>query len=412
MARLLIIADDLTGASDVGVQFSRQGIPALVYTGLTPSLDAFADYQVIVVNTESRHLDPVEAATRVSYTVAQGIKSGATHFYKKTDSTLRGNIGSELESFMKATCCRTLPFIPAFPKLKRTTQNGFQYVLDKQLHVSAFAGDPLEPVTESFVPAILKKQTDLETTVVSKVEQSTVDAKQFAQEAIYIFDALTDSDLRAAAEAIQRNDLARVTAGSSGFAECLPTLISFEPQPVTRSDMGGAVLVINGSVNEVAFAQVAHARDRGFVSITLAPETLIAEDLNGSSGLEEMIIKIVALGERGKDVILTCSRSSSVPGQARDTAQTCTRIARNLGEITRRLLTRSAFKSLVVFGGDTLVGISKACGWSRLLPCEELVPGVVVSRIAGNSEAPLLISKAGGFGEVDVLSRVRNALKE
>src|SRR6185436_9848445 len=102
MPRLLIIADDLTGASDVGVQFSRQGIPTLVYTELGPSLDAFSDYQVIVVNTESRHLDPKEAASRVSATVAKGIKVGASHFYKKTDSTLRGNIGSELESFMNA----------------------------------------------------------------------------------------------------------------------------------------------------------------------------------------------------------------------------------------------------------------------------------------------------------------------
>jgi len=411
MTKLLIIADDLTGANDVGAQFSKQGIPALVHTDMSSSLDSFVDYQVIVVNTESRHLESFTAATRVSDVVARGVRAGATHFYKKTDSTLRGNIGSELELFMRATGCNRLPFIPAFPKLKRTTRNGFHYVLDQQLHASAFTCDPLEPVTESFIPTILGKQTHVETRVVTNAEQKNDDTNQFADEAIYIFDAVTNSDLSTAASAIERNDLARVTAGSSGFAECLPSLISFYYQTFPNREPDGSMLVINGSINEVSLEQVIHAEQHGFSVITLAPEILLSEGQSFTDQVEKLVEKVVELSQRDIDVIITSSNESTTQRLVRGADNACQLVAMNLGELTRRILAEATFKFLTVFGGDTLSGVAKHCGWSSLLPRQEILPGVVVSGIPADLQGPLLISKAGGFGEVDVLTQIRSALR-
>ena len=116
MKKLLVIADDLTGASDTGVQFAKKGIPVLVVTGIACELTALsADHQVVVVNTESRHLEAEEAGQRVTRVAELGIAAGVSHFYKKTDSTLRGNIGSELEALMVASGHSILAFIPAFP---------------------------------------------------------------------------------------------------------------------------------------------------------------------------------------------------------------------------------------------------------------------------------------------------------
>ncbi len=99
MPRLLVIADDLTGASDAGVQFAKKGIPVLVLTGIPNSLaDLSVDKSVVVINTESRHVDAGEAGKRVTRAVELGLAAGIPYFYKKTDSTLRGNIGSELEA--------------------------------------------------------------------------------------------------------------------------------------------------------------------------------------------------------------------------------------------------------------------------------------------------------------------------
>src|SRR5688572_23056519 len=92
---LLILADDLTGANDVGAQFAKCGIRSIVL--VEPDLPELpTGYEVVVVNTESRHVAPHVAAERVRRIAELGLRAGARHFFKKTDSTLRGNIGPEL----------------------------------------------------------------------------------------------------------------------------------------------------------------------------------------------------------------------------------------------------------------------------------------------------------------------------
>ena len=91
---LTIVADDLTGACDTGALFAARGpVPVTVWPD--PPLRA----PVSVVDTESRGLDPADAARRVAG-VARNL--ARTRFFKKIDSTLRGPIGAELESIFYA----------------------------------------------------------------------------------------------------------------------------------------------------------------------------------------------------------------------------------------------------------------------------------------------------------------------
>ena len=106
MIKLLIIADDLTGAIDSGVHFATKGIKTKVFPDSSfylPLDQLDKSVEVIVLNTESRHLSPSEAAERVSRATRTGLKAGVNIIYKKTDSTLRGNIGAELEALMEVT---------------------------------------------------------------------------------------------------------------------------------------------------------------------------------------------------------------------------------------------------------------------------------------------------------------------
>src|SRR5262245_10463373 len=142
---LLVIADDLTGANDAGVQFALCGIRSIVFADskiekLPP------EYPVVVVNTESRHLPPREAAERVRKVAEIGLAAGVQYFYKKTDSTLRGNIGAELEALRQTTGASFIPFIPALPDLGRTTREGTHYVHGIPIAETAFAKDPLNPI--------------------------------------------------------------------------------------------------------------------------------------------------------------------------------------------------------------------------------------------------------------------------
>jgi uncharacterized protein YgbK (DUF1537 family) len=64
MIKLLVIADDFTGAMDTGVQFSKKGVPTLVTTDRRACLQAPDEKtEVLVVDIESRHLRAPEAYT-------------------------------------------------------------------------------------------------------------------------------------------------------------------------------------------------------------------------------------------------------------------------------------------------------------------------------------------------------------
>ena len=62
MVKLLMIADDFTGALDTGVQFATRGAMTMVVTD--PAYDfkqTKDDVQVLVLDAETRHLSPGEA---------------------------------------------------------------------------------------------------------------------------------------------------------------------------------------------------------------------------------------------------------------------------------------------------------------------------------------------------------------
>src|SRR5690554_6649577 len=129
MVKLLVIADDFTGALDTGVQFSTQGIQTLITTRRDIDFENLdEEISVLVVDIESRHIPAKEAGGRVRSLVIRAKNSGIEFFYKKTDSTLRGNIGEELTALLESTGSKQLMFIPAYPQNGRTTAKGYQYV--------------------------------------------------------------------------------------------------------------------------------------------------------------------------------------------------------------------------------------------------------------------------------------------
>ena len=99
MLLLLIIADDFTGALDTGVQFAAYGAATRVM--VKDQVDfASCDAQVLVVDTETRHLPPEKAYQIVEELTRAACRAGIRYIYKKTDSALRGTIGAELAAVL------------------------------------------------------------------------------------------------------------------------------------------------------------------------------------------------------------------------------------------------------------------------------------------------------------------------
>ena len=143
MAELLVIADDLTGALDAGVQLARKGDRVLVSLDCEGGLEHASQADVVVIDAESRHDAPEVAHGKVGRLVAEGRRLGVPHVYKKTDSGLRGNVGAELSAVLDASGASHLNFVPAYPKQQRITEGGVHYV----------AGVPLARASSRSIPS-------------------------------------------------------------------------------------------------------------------------------------------------------------------------------------------------------------------------------------------------------------------
>lgn len=99
-----IIADDLTGANDTALQFFLKGSNTEILLGYNEELQNHVNVGTWAISTESRNIDKNDAAKTVydSVTVLKD-KLNVEHFYKKIDSTLRGNITYEIFAALEAT---------------------------------------------------------------------------------------------------------------------------------------------------------------------------------------------------------------------------------------------------------------------------------------------------------------------
>ena len=68
MLKLAVIADDLTGANDAGVQFAKQGLTVQVFLNDLAAKDLGFSPEVVVLDTDSRAESPAEAFARVRAT--------------------------------------------------------------------------------------------------------------------------------------------------------------------------------------------------------------------------------------------------------------------------------------------------------------------------------------------------------
>ena len=136
-----IIADDLTGAGDAGVQFAAAGLRTrTLRDDWTP--ESLAGAEVVVVDTASRGLAAEQAYRRVAAAAAR-LQAAATQVvYKKIDSTLRGPLGAEIDAVLDACGLNLALVCPAYPANGRTLQDGVLLVGGIPVAETPAAADP------------------------------------------------------------------------------------------------------------------------------------------------------------------------------------------------------------------------------------------------------------------------------
>ncbi|RJW53741.1 four-carbon acid sugar kinase family protein [Clostridiales bacterium TF09-2AC] len=417
MIKLLILSDDFTGALDTGVHFAQNGARTKVVFDRDYKFSQDDDTEVIVIDAETRHLSPEESYSVIYNIVKRGKEAGVEYYYLKTDSALRGNIGSCLEALLEASEGKMLPFMPAYPKMNRITVKGVHYIDNMKVGESVFGKDPFNPVRFSSVRQIIGQQTKIPCMEVYACKD--LNTTDHEEPFIAIYDSVTDMDIRCQAEQLYQKGMLKIMAGCAGFASVLPDVLKLNRPVKLHMSLRPGVFVISGSINPITLNQVSYAVEHGFryVSVLeIVKKLLIRQDYTfyGSEDFDEIVeicrntpyLIIDSSGTLGKNSAMELVRETGLPlNELREN------IPEILGNISKSLLDENKYATLMITGGDTLIGFLRTMDVHYMNPIEEIMPGVVVSSFMYRGKQYEIITKSGGFGEKDMFPRLVNYLK-
>lgn len=432
MVKLLILADDFTGALDTGVQFSGKGIRTqVVVSGHWVEPDS--DCDVMVIDVETRHVPKEKAYEIVNDVCQRAVKYGIRCFYKKTDSALRGNVGSELQAAADAVFGKNIVFVPAFPAMRRITVDGVHYIDGIPVKESVFGQDPFEPVMYDRVDELLratgyrggvigvsKAERKLQTAEDWKTqasEERRQKAAEAAKQQLFLYDAETDADLDEIAEAVSKKSDIPILAGCAGFAAKLPELLKLPVKKSGDVKLKENLVFLCGSVNPITKSQIVYGEKMGIPRIHLKPE----EKLEISYWDQpEGLGKIRQLAKDGMQHIIIDSNDEEGHNDTMEYAakkgyaieDVRVRISETLGYLLKKLIDAGMEGTYLITGGDTLIGFMKAIGVSELEPVNEIRPGCVLTSLNYQDKKHYVITKSGGFGQERLIEQLTRILAQ
>lgn len=153
MTNWFVIADDLTGAAEIAGIAWRSGCTVKLLTG--GSGEGHTGEDVLVVNADTRNLDPEDAAGQISEVLLYGGYQEDMKLFLKTDSLLRGNVGPEILAALSATLFSSCLLVPANPSKRRIIRNSNYYIDNTLLAETEYRNDPEYPRTTSEVAKML-----------------------------------------------------------------------------------------------------------------------------------------------------------------------------------------------------------------------------------------------------------------
>lgn len=408
--RLTVIADDLTGALDTGVQFVNSKVSVAVVAG-TDYCARGIDLNrtdVVVVNAELRHKSPEQAYKDCTAVVRKAVESGTGTLYIKVDSGLRGNIGAMMQAALDQTGETFAAFAPALPAMNRITRDGLQYIDGCLINDSAFGKDPFEPVTSPYVRDLFR---GCRADVRSYPRGKAFDTSDVKTPTIGIFDVETKEDFHAIAQSLQAQNRLRVLGGCAGFAGELLSYLGLDGPPEKLPDLDAPLLVVCGSLNPITKNQLQYAGRNGGVRISLDPEQLTKgyfDTRDGKTFLDSLAKEMAG----GLDLFIDTT-GTDTGGTPEEIQCMGAVVAKQLGVLVSRLLECPASGRYLpmIIGGDTLLGVMRQLSCHEIHPLGEVVSGTVLfeaAREGGNSR--LMLSKSGGFGNRDLFKEIHRNL--
>ncbi len=419
-----IIADDLTGANDTALQFHKHGCNTQMILDLNAEIANRDLIQCWAISTESRNIPSLEAFEAVEE-AAEYMKDSLNieYFYKKIDSTLRGNIARETIAMLNVLEYDAAIILPAFPNEGRITVGGYQLLKGIPIERTELARDPYNPIYESHIPTILKKQlTEEEQDSVGLIELKTVikgagpilmRLNELIREgkSLIVVDAVSTTDIEQAVLATVKCPHDILPCGAAALAQACSNvwLPDARYEGVKKTIPELPKLVISGSATDLTASQIKRLEeDDDFLNTYFVP--LKIEDIM-QGVTDEMVEKIVK--NLGKANIVTVHSSDIAINPDSDGGalllQGITKerfismITTYLAALTKRVIER-ANVILITLGGETSCKCCCAIDSKVLQIVDAVVPAMPLCM---DYNAQWIVTKSGNLGNsmtlVDIL---------
>ncbi|HGN1705241.1 TPA: four-carbon acid sugar kinase family protein [Providencia rettgeri] len=411
--KLLVIADDFTGANDTGVQFAKKQARTEILLDCTQKHSWLAD--VVVLNTESRALNAQTASENIRSSLKPLLLSPEKPLiYKKIDSTFRGNVGAEIETIMHETGLKFAIVAAAIPAAGRVTLNGECLVYSKPLIETEFASDPKTPIVSSRIQTIISQQTrypvieihlnqirsgKLETWLQSQ-SQSQPDG------CIIVADAENDSDLTLIAEAAFSLTEPCLLVGAAGFANVLPKTVFMNEK------QGLPLFIIAGSMSNATIEQVNYAQEHCDASVIDIDVTQLLAGSTQNKYMSSLVKEVSHTLNQKKHTIIRTSRDVQDRHHIDDLCTTHKMTRNELGKtisdfvslLTLNTLSVASIGGLFLTGGDIAIAVANALGAKGYRIQSEVMPCIPCGTFIDSEIDDLpVITKAGGFGQITTL---------
>ncbi len=238
---LVILADDLTGAADAAVAFTR------ICSDVTVDMSTPAPRPGAVVawSSDTRDTEPAQLKERIQ-AVLRNLPA-STILFKKIDSVFRGNTFAEIREFLHTRVYDLAILAPAYPQVGRRIEKGV-------LHIDDITGSRSMNLVEEF-PEIPLLPAGLPEDQIQARFRSVLNQKQRA----VLCDAHTQEHLEDVARVARSLQVRTLWIGSGGLAHALAAASSaIQPSPLVQRKPAGIACYFIGSDHPVTVRQIAH----------------------------------------------------------------------------------------------------------------------------------------------------------
>jgi uncharacterized protein YgbK (DUF1537 family) len=392
---VVIVADDLTGANASAALFARRGLKIVSISGRSDFRPG-DEFDAVALSTSSRNVPPATAVARV--TAALEPFAAASLVIKRVDTTLRGNVGAEIEGLLDAQRARNRSpvralVVPAWPRAGRVTRHGMQMIDDVPLQDTAAGREVARLAPSHRVADVVGARTRM------VVEEVGVDVVEAGGETLghaltrecdaLVCDALTHDHLRAVASAARRvaaeHDVGWLPVDSGPFGVEFAAAFGFLPSPSL-----GPLLIVGGSATETTRAQLAEVeRTIGARFVDVDVTRLNPVELGRR--LRGLLDEAQAEGVVG---VRTAATPDDVePSGAADGGA----IARSLGRAVRHALDGVRPSGIYVTGGDVTEAVLEAVDADAIEVLDEAMPLAAAGVLRGGPHSGLPILTKGGL---------------